>query len=135
MAGCKKINSYLFIIITTLFGCNSQNSTRIITRESADKGQELFNSVGCVMCHSVTGEARYGPSLNSIFNSEILVIRNGEEKVLTIDREYIRRSIENPDYEKVNSFQNRKMPKPTLSPEDIDYITDYLISISEKQQN
>lgn len=131
----QKINSFFFIFITILFGCNSQNSKRIVSKENADKGQELFNSVGCVMCHSVTGEARYGPSLNSIFNTEIHVIRNGEEKVLLIDREYIHRSIQDPDYERVHNFQNRKMPRPTLSSEEIDYITDYLISISEKQPN
>lgn len=135
MTGCQKIYGFIFIIISTLFGCNSPNNGKIKTVENANKGKELFNSVGCTMCHSVSGEARYGPSLNSIFNTEIHVIRNGEEKVITIDREYIRRSIQNPDYERVNTFQNRKMPVPTLSSEEIEYITDYLISISEKQPN
>lgn len=126
-----KINSFVFFIVSILFGCNSQNSSKTLTKENANKGEKLFNTVGCPMCHSVSGETKYGPSLNNILNTNVCVIRKGEKLSLTIDREYIRRSIQNPDYEKVINFQNRRMPKPELSPEEIEYIIDYLISVSE----
>ena len=73
----------------------------------------------------------YGPSLNGILHTSIQVIREGSEHTLIIDREYILRSIQNPDYEKLINFRNSKMPKTELSPEEIEFITDYLISINE----
>lgn len=91
----------------------------------------LFNSVGCTMCHSVLGESKYGPSLNGILNTSIQVIREGKEQTLIIDREYIHRSIQDPDFEKPINFKNSKMPKTELSSEEIEFITDYLISINE----
>jgi len=83
------------------------------------------------LCHSVTGESMYGPSLNGILHTSIQVIREGSEQTLIIDREYILRSIKNPDYEKLINFRNKKMPKTELSSEEIEFITDYLISINE----
>ncbi len=74
----------------------------------------------------------YGPSLNNILNTSIWVIREGKEVSLTVDREYIHRSIQNPEYEKLLNFSKRKMPKTELSEDQINQLTDYLISIHEK---
>jgi hypothetical protein len=75
---------------------------------------------------------KYGPPLNSILNTEIHVNRKDKDFVLKVDREYIKRSILTPDYEKLQEFKNKKMPKTDLSSEEIDHITEYLISINEK---
>ena len=131
---CGSFRIYCLVIIATsaLFGCNSPKSGKTNPKENAIKGEVLFNSVGCTLCHSVTGESMYGPSLNGILHTSIQVIREGSEHTLIIDREYILRSIQNPDYEKLINFRNIKMPKTELSPEEIEFITDYLISINEK---
>lgn len=74
----------------------------------------------------------YGPSLNNVLNTSIQVIRDGKEVSLIVDREYIHRSIQNPEYEKLLNFSKRKMPKTELSEDQINQLTDYLISINEK---
>lgn len=131
MSGPFRIYCLVIIAASVLFGCNSPKSDKTNPKENVNKGKVLFNSVGCTLCHSVTGEARYGPSLNGILNTSIQVIRDGSEHTLIIDREYILRSIQKPDYEKLISFRNSKMPKTELSSEEIEFITDYLISINE----
>ena len=125
-------NNLIFLIVFLISGCNSQNRNKLTTKESIQKGEALFATVGCTTCHSLSGEARYGPSLNRILNTEIIVIQGGKEHSLKVDREYIKRSIQDPDFEKLVDFKNKKMPKPTLSPDEIDQITDYLISINSE---
>lgn len=131
MSGSIKIYCLIFVAVLAFFGCNSPKSNKLNPKEKAKKGEVLFNSVGCTTCHSVTGEARYGPSLTGILNTKIQVIHEGTEHTIIIDREYILRSIQDPDYEKLISFKSKKMPKTELSPEEIELITDYLISINE----
>ena len=125
-------NNLILLIIFLISGCNSQNSNKITTTESIQKGEALFASVGCTTCHSLSGEARYGPALNKILNTDVIVIQGGKEHSVKVDREYIKRSIQDPDFEKLVDFKNKKMPKPTLSPDEIDQIADYLISINSK---
>jgi len=131
MSGSFRIFCLAFVAASALFGCNSPKSDKTNPKENANKGKVLFNSVGCTTCHSVTGETKYGPSLNGILNTSIQVIRDGSEHTLIIDRQYILRSIQNPDYEKLINFRNSKMPKTELSSEEIELITDYLTSINE----
>lgn len=122
----------VFLIVLVFVGCNTSTDNNVTSKENIQKGEILFNSVGCVMCHSVSGQKMYGPPLNTILNTEIIVIRKGKERLITVDRKYIKRSIQNPDYEKVKSFQYQKMPVPELSHQDIERITDYLMSINKK---
>ena len=125
-------NNLILLIIFLISGCNSQNNNKISTKESTQKGEVLFASIGCTTCHSLSGEARYGPALNKILNTDVIVIQGGKEHSVKVDREYIKRSIQNPDFEKLVDFKNKKMPKPSLSPDEIDQIADYLISINSK---
>ena len=69
----------------------------------------------------------YGPSLHAILNSNVGVIRNNNEDTLTIDKDYIIRSIKQPDFEKLVDFKNKKMPITTLSDQDIEYIAEYIV--------
>ncbi len=125
-------NNLIFLIVFLISGCDSQNNNKITTKESTQKGEALFLSVGCTTCHSLSGEARYGPALSKILNTDVIVIQGGKEHSLKVDREYIKRSIQDPDFEKLVDFKNKKMPKPTLSADEIDQIADYLIFINSK---
>lgn len=62
----------------------------------------------------------------------MIVVRDGEEHSIKIDREYIRRSIQNPEFEKVVDFKDRKMPKPEIAKDEIERIVDYLIFVNSK---
>jgi cytochrome c oxidase subunit 2 len=132
MSGFSKITGLLFFVLSLFSGCKSANSGKATTKENAEKGEVLFHSVGCTQCHSLDGQAMYGPALNTILRTQIQVIRDGENINLNVDREYIHRSIQNPEYEKLVNFDKRKMPKTELSEDQINQLTDYLISINEK---
>jgi len=125
-------STLIFLIIYLISGCNTQNNSNIITKEKTPDGEALFVSVGCTTCHSLSGETRYGPALNRILNTDVIVIQKGKEHSVKVDLEYIRRSIQDPDFEKLVEFKNKKMPKPTLSAVEIDKIANYLISINSK---
>jgi len=126
-----KIFLSLFIIIT-LSGCHSQVKENKVHQENPQKGAVLFHNTGCIMCHSINDEKFYGPTLNSVLNTRILVIANGKQDSVTIDRQYIVRSIKDPEFEKDIRFQHRKMPKPDLSDDDIESITDFIMMINIK---
>ena len=132
MSGFLRMICLFFIVLSIFSGCNSSNSGKATTKENAAKGDELFHSVGCTQCHSLNGETMYGPALNNILNTSIRVIREGKEVSLTVDREYIHRSIRNPEYEKLLDFKKQKMPITELSEDQINQLTDYLISINER---
>lgn len=127
----RRISFGLVFMACLLGGCSS-NGKKPTLAENAAKGEVLFLSVGCTQCHSLNGETMYGPALNNILNTSIRVIREGKEVSLTVDREYIHRSIQNPEYEKLLDFNKRKMPKTELSEDQINQLTDYLISIHDK---
>ncbi|WP_282134740.1 c-type cytochrome [Seonamhaeicola maritimus] len=127
------INTIIYLLLTSciciLSSC--QKNQKKVVQENIEKGQMLFNSVGCINCHSVTGEDKlYGPSLKYSLGSEVTVLRDSIEHVVTINRDYIKRSISNPDFEKLIGYQSSKMAKTTLTPNDIDFIVEYLISIN-----
>jgi cytochrome c oxidase subunit 2 len=115
-------------------GCRDNKKPDPIHIVNPEKGEALFNSVGCVACHSVSGEKKYGPSLNSILDKEVVVIRNGTSYTVRVDREYIRRSLQDPGFETVNSFERRKMPHLNLSAEEIDNLIDYIIFLNTNSQ-
>lgn len=124
--------SLLLLIISALSGCNSPVKETVIHQENPQKGAILFNNTGCIMCHSINDEKFYGPTLNSVLNTRIVVISNGKLDSITIDRQYIVRSIKDPEFEKDLRFQRRKMPKPDLSDDDIESLADFIIMINSR---
>jgi len=108
----------------------SNNASDPITAENAKKGELLFNSSGCTICHSFTGETRYGPPLNFNFEKEVIVFRRDKQKSIMLDRKYIIRSIRYPEFEKLDGYRNKKMPPSDLSSEEVERITDYLIYVN-----
>lgn len=124
--------SLLLLIIFALTGCQSRVKEKLIHQDNPQKGAVLFNNTGCTMCHSITGETMYGPPLNSVLNSRILVLSNGKQDSVTIDRDYIVRAIKNPEFEKDVRFHRKKMPKPDLPDEDIESLADFILMINGK---
>jgi hypothetical protein len=118
----------LFIFLCIKCSSNKKQLNEL----NVKRGELLFNSSGCTQCHSLKGEIRYGPPLIFTLNSEIIVFRSENERSIKLNRKYIVRSITYPEQEKLDGYQNKKMPSTNLSPEDIDCITDYLISINKK---
>lgn len=74
----------------------------------------------------------YGPALNEIYGKEVLVIRQGDSSKVVIDRKYLKRSIIDPDFEKLKGYENRSMPVPDISKKEVKILVDYLMELPEE---
>jgi cytochrome c oxidase subunit 2 len=90
-------------------------------------GEKLLKIKGCVACHSSDGTKLVGPSYKGLFGKKERVMTNGVEREITVDEEYIRRSLLQPKADVVVGYQPQ-MPEMgnQLDEEDIQLIIDYI---------
>jgi cytochrome c oxidase subunit 2 len=90
-------------------------------------GEKLLKIKGCVACHSNDGTKLVGPSYKGMFGKKERVMTNGVEREITVDEEYIRRSLLQPKADVVVGYQPQ-MPEMgnQLDEEDIQLIIDYI---------
>jgi cytochrome c oxidase subunit 2 len=87
--------------------------------------------MGCVACHSTSGIRLTGPPLDGIFGKEVTVTTGGSERTLTVDEEYIRRSVMDPNADVVEGFNANLMQSfsDLLTEEDISNIIEFIKSM------
>jgi cytochrome c551/c552 len=127
----NRFNKLIPVLLLILSACGGRTSKNQSDQDILKKGSELFSKYGCNICHTFDGSVLYGPPLNEIYMTEIMVIREGKEKSIVADREYLKRAIVDPRYEKVLEYQNKEMPVTFISDEEADILTDYIIAMSE----
>jgi hypothetical protein len=66
---------------------------------------------------------------------EVKVIRGGQEFSVIADREYLRKAISEPRYEKVLEYKNKEMPITNFTKEETDILVEYLIALVGKNQS
>ena len=94
-------------------------------------GLTLMKQNACITCHSQDGSKIIGPSFNGIYGHEVEVITDGQERTVTVDDEYLKRSIYEPNADVVKGFNQGLMIsyKQTLKEEDVAKIIDYIKSL------
>ncbi|MEE4270088.1 MAG: cytochrome c oxidase subunit II [Thermoanaerobaculales bacterium] len=99
------------------------------TMAPVDAGRKLFQVRGCQQCHSVDGSAKTGPSLLGVFGR---TQNFADGSSLTIDENYIRESILEPQARVVNGF-DPVMPtyQGRLSDPEILALIEYFKSLDE----
>jgi len=99
-------------------------------------GKLLTEQKGCIACHSADGTKIVGPSYKGIFGHKITVESNGKEREITVDEEYIKKSILEPDADIVKGFAKGSMIsyKGQLNDEEIDKIIEYIKTLSEEKK-
>ncbi len=125
--GARLLTMGLILLVTACGNNNSKKQT-----EALKKGPELFTKYGCNICHSLDGTMIYGPPLNEIYLKKVKVIRNGQETTITADRDYLKKAITDPRFEKVAEYSNKEMPIPSFSDEETEILVDYIISQNNK---
>ena len=87
-----------------------------------------MTNIGCFACHSVDGSKIIGPSFKGIYGHDVTVKTGGSERTITVDDEYIKRSIYEPDADVVDGFNRGLMQsyQGQLSDSDIEQIIEYL---------
>ncbi|MBK7029262.1 MAG: cytochrome c oxidase subunit II [Bacteroidales bacterium] len=98
-------------------------------------GKLIVQSKACVACHTADGTKLVGPSFKGIYGHKVTVETNGKEREITVDDEYIKRSILEPEADVVKGFVKGQMVsyKGQLTDEEIKQITEYIKSLGEKE--
>jgi cytochrome c oxidase subunit 2 len=128
----KISKSGILLLLALFYSCGGGAAKKQNQMETLSTGPDLFNKYVCFTCHSLDGSEMYGPTLQGIYMKEVEVIREGEEVQVAIDRKYLKRSILDPEFEKVKEFQTRTMPKPDISKKEVDILIDYIIGLEKK---
>jgi len=115
----------------------SDSSKTLSVTEGPTPGSEglaIMKAQGCNACHSSDGTKIIGPSYLNLYGEKQVVIRDGKEITLTVDDEYIKRAIYDPNIEIVKGYPSGLMQsyKTTLSDNDISKIIEYLKSLHDK---
>jgi cytochrome c oxidase subunit 2 len=91
-------------------------------------GKRIMKNIGCFACHTVDGNKLVGPSFKGIYGHPVTVVTGGNEREVTVDDEYIKKSIYDPNADVVKGFNKGLMLsyKGQLSDDDVKQITEYL---------
>lgn len=94
-------------------------------------GLTLLKNTGCLACHSQDGSKLVGPSFKGVFGTEQFVITSGEERTISVDEEYLKLSITDPEADLVKGYAKGLMQsyKNTLTEEEIELMIDYIKTI------
>ena len=97
-------------------------------------GEAIMRAQGCFACHTPDGTKLIGPSYFNLFGSQQTIIRDGKEMTVTVDPEYIKRCILQPNTDIVKGFPSTVMQsyRSTLSDNDILKIIEYLKTLNDK---
>lgn len=92
------------------------------------EGLAIMKVQGCPACHSSDGSKIVGPSYLHLYGGQQTVLRDGKEVTITVDDEYIKRSIYNPDADIVKGFPKGLMKSfsNSISDEDVAKIIEYI---------
>jgi len=98
------------------------------------EGLKIMINQGCNACHSSDGTKIVGPSYLNLFGEKQVVIRDGKEVTVTVDDEYIKRAIIDPNSEIVKGYPKGLMQsyKDALSDDDLSKIIEYMKSLNDK---
>jgi len=102
-----------------------------VAASPAAAGQKVYQSIGCMACHSTDGSQMTGPTFKGAFGHEVTIIAGGKEQNVTVDEAYIKRSILEPNVEIVKGFNANLMQsyKGQLSDQEITDITEFIKSL------
>jgi len=114
------------------------DSSKVVKAEEGSapgaEGLKIMINQGCNACHSSDGSKIVGPSYLNLYGEKQIVIRDGKEVTVTVDDEYIKRAIFDPNIEIVKGYPKGLMQsyKQALSDDDISKIIEYLKSLHGK---
>lgn len=108
----------LLVLALGLAACGGTGGGEVLT------GEELATEVGCLSCHqeSSTGVA---PTLHGIWGTDVEL---SDGRTVTVDEEYVRRSIIEPGAEIVAGYE-AIMPVFPLEPDEIDGLVEWVRSL------
>lgn len=91
-------------------------------------GLAVMNANACNTCHSLDGSKLVGPSYRGLWGKEEEVVTSGKTRSITVDEEYLRKSIYEPNADIVKGYNKGLMQsyEGLITEEEMDSIIDYL---------
>lgn len=132
------MNSTVKVLSTADYNAWYADTAAIIKpAEGAAPGSEgltIMLNQGCNACHSSDGSRIVGPSYLNLYGEQQTVIRDGAEVSVTVNDDYIRKAIFDPNSEIVKGYPKELMQsyKGSLSDDDVSKIIEYLKTLNEK---
>ena len=99
----------------------------------ADQGWEVLRRNGCNACHSVDGSKLVGPSYLGGWGGTRTVVTGREEREISIDADYVKRSIYDPNADVVQGYNEGLMLsyEGMVTEAEIELIIEYLKALNE----
>lgn len=98
--------------------------------KGAKMGKDLVSAKGCTGCHSIDGSVIVGPTFKGLFNRKAVVVTAGKEREVVADKEYLIKSILEPEADIVKDFQPIMPPqKGLLTDDEVEEIVEYLETV------
>jgi cytochrome c oxidase subunit II len=113
----------LLVMALGLAACGGADGSDAIASEELS-GEELATEVGCLSCHQETSTG-VAPALHGIWGTDV-ELANG--RTVTVDEEYVRRSITEPEAEIVAGYE-AIMPVFPLEPDEVDRLVEWVRSL------
>jgi cytochrome c oxidase subunit 2 len=89
-------------------------------------GKKLATEKGCLACHSLDGSPGVGPTFKGLMGRQVTVVTGGKERSVTVDEEYLRRSLREPNADVVRGFQPIMPAFGSLPREELDALVEFL---------
>jgi cytochrome c oxidase subunit 2 len=129
---CGQMHAYMLSTITVMD--RPDFDTWLVTEPDLSgqhPGLTLLQQNACLSCHSQDGSKLVGPSFKGVYGKNEIVLIDGLETEITVDRDYIIQSIKEPNAAIVDGYQPGLMISyaDKLSDEDLNHIVDYIQSL------
>lgn len=135
---CGLQHSYMYTYVKVLEDSAFQtwmvDTTQVSTAEVESPtatGKRIMQNIGCFACHSLDGTKLVGPSFKGVWGSTHTVLTGREKREITVDEEYIKSSIYDPNADVVDGYGKGLMLsyELQLSEDDIANIIEYLKTV------
>jgi cytochrome c oxidase subunit 2 len=100
-------------------------------KSAEPEGLTVLKKNACTGCHSIDGSKLVSTSFKGLYGKQEKVLTDGKERTITVDDEYIKRSVYDPDKDLVVGYQKGLMKtyKGIVTEEELAKVIDYLKSI------
>ena len=92
-------------------------------------GERLSIMKGCNACHTVDGEKLVGPTYKGLYGKTETVITDGKPRQITVDDEYIKKSIVDPNADMVEGYQPLMPAQAGLNDTELEALVAYIKSL------
>jgi len=91
-------------------------------------GLQIMKKNACTSCHSLDGSKLIGPSFKGVWGITETVVTNGVDREITVNEEYIKTSLHEPNTDVVKGYNQGLMIsyKDLVNEEEINDIIEYL---------